>query len=129
MTLKTPQAREPVYLHDWAKGGEAEMLSDFGIDKSALDGSTVIVASYTFEDYMGDAFVLFERGGKLFEVNGGHCSCYGLSQSSYSGNNRTQWEPEETSFEALLQRIPSSRDPGVHEAILAAQASSSEDQP
>lgn len=120
----THPLKEPIYLHDWADDGEVGMLRDFGIDQSALLGASVIVASYTYEDYSGDAFVLFERDGKLFEVNGGHCSCYGLSESSYFGDTTTQWQPEETTFDALLQRIPSSRDPGVHDAILAAKASS-----
>lgn len=111
---------KPIYLHDWAEGGEQQMLSDFGIDKSALDGAEIIVASYTYESYEGSAFVLFRRDGNLFAVYGGHCSCYGLSEQNYYGQGGTQWEPEETSFEALMQRIPSSYDPGVHEAIVAA---------
>ncbi len=56
----------------------------------------VLLAIYTYQDYDGSAFVLFERGGKLYEVNGGHCSCYGLEG---------QWEPEETSVEALRHRL------------------------
>jgi hypothetical protein len=55
----------------------------------------VLIAIYTYEDYWGSAFVLFERDGKLYEVNGSHCSCYGLE---------TQWEPEETSWPALRMR-------------------------
>jgi len=94
-----------VYLHDWEDSGEEGMLSDFGIDKSALDGAKVLVASYTYEDYSGDAYVLFERDGKLFEVHGGHCSCYGLSEHDYSGGTSTQWEPEETSEEAIRHII------------------------
>ncbi|WP_165909520.1 hypothetical protein [Shinella sp. JR1-6] len=117
--------QQGVYLHDWEDDGEAGMLRDFGIDKSALEGATVIVASYTYECYSGQAFVLFERNGKLFEVNGGHCSCYGLSESDYSGDTTTQWQPEETSFDALLQRIPSSYDPGVHAFIYAAARATS----
>lgn len=56
----------------------------------------VLLASYTYEDYSGDAFVLFRKGDKLYEVNGGHCSCYGLEG---------QWEPEETNVEALRHRL------------------------
>lgn len=92
------------YLHDWAEGGEAEMLSDFGIGPEALAGAKVLVASYTYEDYTGDAYVLFERGGKLWEVHGSHCSCYGLSQQDYEYTPGTQWEPEETTAEAILAR-------------------------
>ena len=56
----------------------------------------VLLASYSYENYSGDAFVLFKRDGKLYEVNGGHCSCYGLEG---------QWEPEETSIESLRHRL------------------------
>lgn len=34
--------------------------------------------------------------GKLYEVNAGHCSCYGLEN---------QWTPEETNIEALKHRL------------------------
>lgn len=94
-----------MYLHDWAGSGEAGLLSDFGIDKSQIDGATILVASYTYEDCSGSAYVLFERDGKLFEVHGSHCSCYGLSESSYSGDTTTQWEPEETFAAAIQHRI------------------------
>jgi len=94
-----------VYLHDWSKSGQEGMLEDFGIAADALDGAEVIVASYTYEDYYGDAYVLFKRNGKLFEVYGSHCSCYGLSESDYSGNSTTQWRPEETTPEAILHRL------------------------
>ena len=56
----------------------------------------VLLASYGTPSYEGYAFVLFERDGKLYEVNGSHCSCYGLEG---------QWEPEETNVEALLHRL------------------------
>lgn len=85
-----------MYLNDWSKSKEVGMCSDFQIEESALDGLNILLATYTYEDYSGDAFVLFEKGGKLFEVNGGHCSCYGLEG---------QWGPEETTSEALLARL------------------------
>lgn len=56
----------------------------------------MLFASYEYADYAGDAFVLFRKDGKLYEVNGGHCSCYGLEG---------QWEPEETTIEALEHRL------------------------
>lgn len=55
----------------------------------------LIYANYSYESYSGDAFVVFKRDGKLYEVSGGHCSCYGLEG---------QWEPEETTVEALAMR-------------------------
>lgn len=57
--------------------------------------SEVLLAVYIQESYEGAAFVLYRRNGVLYEVNGSHCSCYGLEG---------QWKPEETSWAALLMR-------------------------
>lgn len=72
-----------------------EMLRHTFVDQS-IQCSRVWLACYGFHNYEGKAFVLFEEGGKLYEVNGEHCSCRGLEG---------QWRPEETSAEALLYRI------------------------
>lgn len=56
------------------------------------DNCNILFAWYGNGSYDGSAFVLFERKGLLYEVHGGHCSCYGLEG---------QWQPEETSVEAL----------------------------
>lgn len=74
------------------KIGEAQppIPEDFPTDEQ------MIAAVYEYEDYNGDAFVLFERDGKIFEVHGSHCSCMGLEG---------QWEPEETTVAALRHRI------------------------
>ena len=40
-----------------------------------------------------------EKNGQLYEVNGGHCSCYGLED---------QWHPEETNLEAIKFRLDES---------------------
>ena len=56
----------------------------------------IIFASYGVYSYEGDAFVLFKKNGKLYEVNGSHCSCMGLEK---------QWEPEETTIKALKHRF------------------------
>lgn len=84
-----------MFLNDWSDSGFNGMCNDFQIHGGALEGATILLASYTYENYSGAAFVLFEKDGTLFEVNGSHCSCYGLED---------QWEPEETSEEALLAR-------------------------
>ena len=57
----------------------------------------IIAAFYRYEDYSGYAFVVYrdKRDGKVYEVNGSHCSCYGLEG---------QWEPEEVVVEELLNR-------------------------
>lgn len=59
-------------------------------------GIEVLLASYSYENYSGSAFVLFRRDGKLYEVNASHCSCYGVEG---------QWQPEETTKEALMIRL------------------------
>lgn len=58
------------------------------------DGETILMAIYEREWYDGDAFVLFEKDGKLYEVNGSHCSCYGLEG---------QWGPEEVLLEEMAR--------------------------
>lgn len=55
----------------------------------------ILYASYDTPPYEGDAFVVFERDGKVYEVCASHCSCRGLEG---------QWTPEETSWAALAIR-------------------------
>ncbi len=66
----------------------------------------MLLASYSYEDYSGSAFVLYRKDGQLFEVNGGHCSCYGLEG---------QWEPESTTKQALLERLTNGYMPFAQE--------------
>lgn len=76
-----------------------DVIREFNIN--GLDESIVILfAQYDYQDYEGYAFVLFERDGKLYEVNGSHCSCYGLED---------QWCPEETSVEAVKHYMDNGR--------------------
>ena len=56
----------------------------------------MVFAAYGGRSYEGSALVVFSRDGKLYEVNGSHCSCYGLED---------QWSPEETSIGALCMRV------------------------
>ncbi len=77
-----------------------EICFEFNIDESELKGVKILWAEYdrgAFEGtgYEGTAFVLFRRAGRLYTVEGGHCSCYGLEG---------QWEPVETTKEALALR-------------------------
>lgn len=74
-----------------------DITREFNIEASALEDYTIHLAFYEYEDYSGHAFVLLEKDGQLFEVNGGHCSCHGLEED--------QWGLEETSMEALRHRI------------------------
>ena len=123
-TLEQLLQQEPVYLNDWSN--KIDMISDFeglymskkdyeaeiapyaNVEyweenktkmKKAIDSYNdinVLFASYGQANYSGDAWVLFEKDNRLYEVNGGHCSCYGLEG---------QWEPEETDTSALRLRI------------------------
>ncbi len=74
---------------------QADMLSRFEVDSETLKGATVLFAAYDC-DYDGEALVVYRQKRKLYEVNASHCSCYGLEG---------QWDPEETSVEALRHRI------------------------
>lgn len=83
-----------VYIDGW--NSLEDVLRDFEIEASEVEGFNIIVAAYdTSEAYSGDAFVLLEKEGKYYEVNGGHCSCYGLED---------QWSLEESAEEALKIR-------------------------
>lgn len=52
----------------------------------------ILIAYYGDESYEGNAYVLFMKGSKLYEVCAGHCSCFGLEG---------QWDPEETSWDVI----------------------------
>lgn len=84
-----------VFFDDWENEGITQLVEDFEI-KEDISGYEILFAAYTYEDYSGDAVVLAQKDGKLFEVHGGHCSCYGLEG---------QWECEEVSGDALLKRL------------------------
>lgn len=60
------------------------------------ENKNILFASYGRDNYSGDAWVLFEENGKLYEVNGSHCSCYGLEG---------QWEAEEVVLKELENRL------------------------
>ena len=123
-TLESILGQAPVYLHNWET--KVDLISDFeeiyisdaeynsevapcanvklweekkakmAIAIEQWKPINILFASYGADNYSGDAFVLFERDGNLFEVNGSHCSCYGLEG---------QFSPEETTIEALRYRL------------------------
>jgi hypothetical protein len=74
-------------------GSVEDVCDQFNIGQDELKDALVYAAVYSYEDYSGSAFVLFEKDGKLFSVSGGHCSCYGLEG---------QWTPEEENWETIL---------------------------
>jgi hypothetical protein len=82
------------------------MITSWGnIDSKELIPSPqeVLFASYGTENYAGDAIVVFIHDGCLYEVNGSHCSCYGLSESNYDESG-SQWKAEKTTKKALAMR-------------------------
>lgn len=104
-TIKEIIDSTPIYLHDWSDiKSQDEILESFSgtmddtvMKDGAKDGVHILFASYTYEDYSGNAFVLFEKDGQLYEVNGSHCSCWGLTEG--------QWEPEMVNLEELNHRL------------------------
>lgn len=80
---------------DYEQMTKQEIAQQFEIPLSELDGCKILFAVYKQESYEGSALVLFERDGKLYEAGGLHCSCNGLEG---------QWDPEETSVEAMMMR-------------------------
>ena len=83
-------------------GGVEDVIGNFqGSSETDLNGAVVIAAIYTQESYEGSAMVVYRKDGKLFEVHGSHCSCNGLEE---------QWSPEETTYEALTDRLQKTDD-------------------
>lgn len=60
----------------------------------------VLWATYDQECYEGSAEVIYLNDGKLYQVSGSHCSCFGLEN---------QWKPEETTVATLLHMIREGR--------------------
>lgn len=99
-----------VYIQEFRDN--EDVIDRYKAPEDALDGAIVYLAWYGYGDYCGSSLVVFEKNGQLYEVNASHCSCYGLEG---------QWEPEETSWEALKMRDwwPGSSCDGHTEAIEA----------
>ena len=123
-TLKQILKTEPIFLHNWRS--KIDIIGDFddiymteadykaekapypnvelweekkiSMDKAIkrFENKNILFASYGQDNYQGDAWVLFEENGKLFEVNGSHCSCFGLEG---------QWEEEEVVLSELENRL------------------------
>lgn len=69
--------------------------TQFAIPEEAVSDAEILIAWYGYGSYCGSAYVLFQRDGRLYEVTGSHCSCYGLEG---------QWDPDETSWDGLGMR-------------------------
>ena len=99
--------QNPIYMNDWSNAHKENIIDDFEElywkseeEKTEIikgyDVINILFASYGNANYTGDAWVLFEKNGKLYEINAGHCSCYGLEG---------QWEPEEVQLIELENRL------------------------
>lgn len=72
-----------------------DIIYQFDIkDPTVLQDAIILMAIYETEWYQGDAFILYIEDGKLYEINGLHCSCYGLED---------QWYPDEVLLEELAK--------------------------
>ena len=91
MTIQKLLKKAPVFLHLWKDS--ADVYLDF---KEPKHEGKILFAVYDYFDYSGKAFILYYLSGKLYEVNGSHCSCFGLED---------QWKPEETTIEVLNLRL------------------------
>lgn len=76
---------------------DKEIMEQFKAEPDQMKGVTILYAYYTYEDYSGDATVIFLKDGRLFEVHDSHCSCYGLGEGG--------WNPEETTVENFIHYI------------------------
>ena len=74
-----------------------DVVGGFACSQGQLDFiDDILFANYENECYEGYAFVIFRgKDGILYEVNGSHCSCYGLED---------QWEPEPIVLKELKNR-------------------------
>ena len=83
-----------------------EIINEFEIPKETLENFNVIIWDYTYENYNGSAFLLLQdkNTNKLYEVNGSHCSCYGLEG---------QFELEEVTKKELMFRLVNNKNYGI----------------
>ena len=84
-------------------GDALEVYTQFDVDVEITDGLHIELAAYTTEQYEGYACVVFWQHGKLWIVEGSHCSCNGLEG---------QWFPTETTWEAIRLMLDGGWKPG-----------------
>ena len=80
---------------DWV-----EVQEEFKIDTP--EPEEVLLAVYDLHCYEGYAVVFYREGDKYFEVQGSHCSCYGLEG---------QWDVEECGDKKMFIKALQRRDP------------------
>jgi len=85
-----------IWLNDWQDADKAELEKLFALNSGALDEIELLLASYKQGDDSGYGFLLYRLNQQYYEVNASHDS---------ECNLQGQWEPEDTSIEALLFRL------------------------
>lgn len=86
ISLQELKKKTPVFLNNFSSLEEIIREFEAEWDKEKIEelkntkykNINFLFASYGTDNYSGDAYVLFEKEGKLYEVTGSHCSCYGL---------------------------------------------------
>ena len=89
-----------MFFDEWENCGPEDVFNEFCVSEEERKGIEILMAYYNCPPYEGYAFVLFKKDDKLYEVAASHCSCFGLED---------QWDPEETSVEAMLFRCENGR--------------------
>ena len=85
-----------IWLNDWKDASKKDLEQLFGLANSELDSINILLASYKLGDESAYAFILFSVDDVLYEVNASHDSEVDFED---------QWQPEETTIEALLFRL------------------------
>lgn len=94
-TIEELLNQEPMFL-DLFEDGKSQIASEFDYPIEELNKLHFIYAWYDCQSYSGDAYLLFIKDDKVYEIVAGHCSCYGLEG---------QFEPEEIPLEVLYHRL------------------------
>jgi hypothetical protein len=87
-----------VFFGEWRGHRKSDLVGDFNIHCSELTGVEFLFASCTdAQDEGRIAYVIFRRGGDLYEVS----ACHGADRDDFDG----QWKPMKTSVPQLRERF------------------------
>ena len=88
-----------MFLEDFSGMTHDEVVQKIQADfEVSLPSGIEILVAYMHVGNWGcdsSAFIVFKHSNRMYEVHGSHCSCNGFEG---------QWEPEETTVEAILDR-------------------------
>lgn len=85
-----------IWLNDWENADNTKLEHFFGLHSHQLRDINVLLASYKEGDVSGYGFIFYQIAEVYYEVNASHDS---------ENNLHGQWQPEETTIEALLFRL------------------------